>query len=168
MIPTQNCHHRNVIRAQEYKQVASRPFKLAFHLRVMLLVSSSFFSSKSREREEKRNTKQISYFNEMHLINLTVSFHLKVDVLGPQVASSRQHHLDVLFFLWHLHHDSFFTCACRVYGEGRRMMMMMMMKKKGFPREKRALCVFRVLRRVQNERSETNETTEKTTQREWV
>jgi hypothetical protein len=99
MIPTQNCHHRNVIRAQEYEQVASRPFKLAFHLRVMLLLSSSFFSSKSREREEKRNTKQISYFNEMHLINLTVSFHLKVDVLGSQMASSRQHHLDVLFFL---------------------------------------------------------------------
>jgi len=33
---------------------------------------------------------------------------LKVDVLGSQVAPSRQHHLDVLFLLRHLHHgDSF-------------------------------------------------------------
>ena len=44
--------------------------------------------------------------------------------------------------------------------------MMMMKEEEEGLREKRAFCVFRVLRRVQNERSETNETTEKTTQRE--
>jgi len=58
MIPTQNCHHRNVIRAQEYEQVASRPFKLAFHLRVVLLLSILFFlkiARKTPERGKKTN-----------------------------------------------------------------------------------------------------------------
>ena len=129
MIPIQNCHHRNVIRAQEYEQVALRPFKLAFHLRVVLLLSILFFLKIARKKP-KRGKKTNLSLSMMKCIN-NKSYRIfpfeswrswSPSGIQPPTSSGCLV-LFVTFAPWLL-----FIYMCALY---MMMMMMMMMKPRG-------------------------------------
>jgi len=83
----------NTIRTRFKRQNAPHTFACAPCARKIPSAKTKKKGSPRSREDPKEEAKKKKSFTR------TVSFHLKVDVLGTQMASSRQHHLDVLFFL---------------------------------------------------------------------